>query len=81
MFVLVACGRGVECIKADLSGADSLGKDTPQHAGRERDRFSGPCPVRRQTFTSNTTDGVTCACQYNTSVRPLRGRWKVSGGI
>lgn len=39
MFVLVACGRGVDCIKADLSGAGSLGKDTLQHADRERSVF------------------------------------------
>lgn len=39
MFVLVACGRGVDCIKADLSGVGSLGEDTPQHAGRERSVF------------------------------------------
>lgn len=38
MFVLVACGRGVDYIKADLSGAGSLGVDTPQHADRERER-------------------------------------------
>lgn len=54
MFVLVACGRGVDYIKADLSGAGSLGVDMPQHADRERE-ISFRVPVRSGERPSHQT--------------------------